>query len=149
MCGGYRLVHYKRPGQDRRAQRQWRRKVNTLLRLAVVHGVAEVALPKAWHGQDESRQLSASSYHRFLVVRDINEPDEDSFDGQSSELSLPRVSVLDPASKRFPDHLLEVERPLHLIVVPEDLSDPGHPDRNFIDIRLSQLLDELLEVLRV
>jgi hypothetical protein len=65
-------------------------------------------------------------------VRDINETDPLASKGWP----VPRLSIIDPAeaTRPLPQHLLLLERTLHIILVPTEALDPRHPGRRIGDV---------------
>ncbi|MCB1129529.1 MAG: ATP-dependent DNA helicase RecQ [Verrucomicrobiae bacterium] len=128
-----------------------RKLAETLRRLAAA-GIREVSLPPAWrvrkfwYGErNPISEMQMQAPEKFLIVRD---PAEDS--RFAHHAAIPRVSFIPPdlAGHPIPDSLLFISRPLHLILVPEECPDPGHPlrritDGGFPSIELQNLLQQL------
>jgi ATP-dependent DNA helicase RecQ len=124
-----------------------RRLVDALALLAAA-GVREISLPASWRERKlwESRpnpipEMLRRSPERFLITRD---PDEDkSF---AKHPGVPRISFVPPdhAGDVLDSRLLHVERPLHLILVPEECLDPGNPLRKVGETGLPAIRLEIL-----
>ena len=61
-------------------------------------------------------------------MRDVDDKSESYL---SPMVRVPRLSLLSPghATHPIPDHLLTLDRPLHVIVAPEECPDHLHPHR--------------------
>ena len=61
-----------------------------------------------------------------------------------ADLSVPRLTLLSPEFRQIPEGLLSIRRPLHLLLLPDDLPDPLHPLRRFTDTAKFLRLEELM-----
>jgi hypothetical protein len=105
--------------------------IEILSRLATL-GVREFALPLDWIAAPKwfsglnspIEQIRMRSPEKFVIVRDIEEQDPLLL----GRLPVPRVSLLGYSGviQAIPDHLLVLDRPLHLILLPM-----GTPNREF------------------
>ena len=118
----------------------WRRAVVEMMGRLVKLGIREVAAPSAWRtsakwpdgGEKALHSLHRGAPEHFVIVRGINETDPIGSNGWP----VPRLSIVEPAQvpQPVPEHLLLLERPLHIIFVPEESLDPRHPDRKIGDV---------------
>jgi superfamily II DNA or RNA helicase len=116
-----------------------REMVATMTRLVKL-GFREVAVPpswRAWPNSPDGRENPLQSLHRaaperFVIVRDINETEPLGSNGWP----VPRLSIIDPAeaTQPVPQHLLLLERTLHIILVATEALDPRHPGRKIGDV---------------
>lgn len=148
-ASGTVLVTYRTSGSSRD---DLLRKLVETLRLLSAAGIREISLPsswrrrKSWEGeQNPIAEMQMLAPEKFLIVRD---PAEDSY--LARHAGVPRVSFIPPdaSGQAVCAELLSVNRPLHLILVPEECPDPGHPLRRIVDagfpsIDLQNLLRQL------
>lgn len=142
---GTHWISYAPPEMDENAVRLTTERLNALLRELIRGGIAEIALPEGVKF-DITRLLNVAP-HGYIAVRSLKERDPPQLDGMATELPLPRVSLLPfgTTSGRAVQEVLSVDRPLHMIVVPETVSDPDRPDRRLIATRPYDRMDSLLE----
>lgn len=100
--------------------------------------VKEVALPGGCgeaYFSSEFHSLHKSAEDGILVTRDT----EDLYLA-GGDLPLARATVLFPwTGKPFPNDLLFLRRPLHIVFAPDTISDPDHPLRNFRDTTVNSI----------
>jgi len=104
-------------------------------------GVRELAItPSLRRSHPAISVLHRRTDDRVLVLRDLQESTAPDI------LPLPRATVLKPwGDQPFPDELLLLERPLHLVLAPADVRDGQHPLRKFRDTCTNCIdLDEFL-----
>ncbi|HEX8441711.1 protein DpdF [Archangium sp.] len=137
---GLFIVSYPRP-EDRQALSTWRRKVIDLLGVLAARGFLEVATGQLLAEQKEARELWRKSPLRFLIHRDIGEED-----APSGEPLVRRVSVIEPQEERKPSlsYLLSLERPAHILVLPNDVLEPNGRGRRLVDLLEHMSLDLFL-----
>lgn len=114
------------------------------LRTAVASfGVRELALqPSLRQSQPALSRLHRLADDRVLVLRNL-----DDLPAGPDTLPLARATILMPwGDQPFPDELLLLERPLHLVFVPDNIRDAHHPLRRFRDTATNCI--ELQEFLR-
>lgn len=113
-----------------------------LAALVGTFGIAEVAAPnRAWQSISWLGSLHRRARRRDLIARTVEESV-----GEGGALPLPKVTLLWPwAKEKIPDDVLLQQRPLHVILAPDDI--PGeHPMRNFVETAENRLsLDTFLE----
>ncbi|RKH18565.1 ATP-dependent DNA helicase RecQ [Corallococcus sp. CA047B] len=128
---GLVIVSYPRP-VDRQALNAWRRKVIDLLGVLTARGFLEVATGQMLAEMKEVRELWLKSPLRFLIHRDINEQDT-----PSGEPLVRRVSVIEPEEERKPllSYLFSLDRPAHILVLPDDVLEPGDRGRRIVELR--------------
>ena len=129
------------------------RKLVEILKLLAAAGIREISLPSSWRNRNswESErnpieEMQTRAPEKFLIIRD---PSEDSPFANHAE--VPRVSFIPPelAGHMIPDSLLSIMRPLHLILLPEECPDPGHPLRSISDGGFPSIdLQNLLRLLK-
>jgi len=148
-ASGTVLVTYRSSGPSRD---DLVRKLVETLKLLASSGIREISLPSSWRSRNfwegernPIAEMQTRAPEKFLIVRD---PSEDT--PFSRHPGVPRVSFIPPdhSGKSIPGELLAVDRPLHLILVPEECPDPGHPlrrigDAGFPSIDLQNLLRQL------
>jgi len=109
-----------------------------LMSKLVGQGIREVVVSESlrndtvWHNELSRLHLKAQP-ERFVCIRSLGEEDPIGSGGWP----LPCLTVLDPGSvgSAFPSELFLVERPLHIILLPEGLQDPRHPGRMIGDVQ--------------
>jgi hypothetical protein len=114
------------------------------LRAAVASfGVLELALqPSLKESQPAFSELHRWSDDRVLVLRDLDEAP-----AAPDALPLARATVLMPwRDQPFPNELLLLDRPLHLVFAPANIRDAQHPLRLYRDTATNCI--ELQEFLR-
>jgi len=115
------------------ATHDWQREVLRAVEHLVKLGIRELAVPDAWRSvSGPLHNLHRHAPERFVLVRAISETDPHGSNGWP----LPRVSVVAPSRTPAPiyEHLLLLERPLHLIFVPFGTPDARHPGRTLGDV---------------
>lgn len=116
--------------------------VLTALKAAVgLLGVLEVAAPRrVWQGSDLAA-LHRSAPGRLLIQRNLEDIAPSLW-----ALPVPRASLLLPWDEQpMPDELFLLNRPLHLVFVPEDIADGSHPLRRWRDTATNFIaLDDFL-----
>lgn len=120
------------------------RRLVEALRLSVaVLDIREVSLPGgAFHSIFRHYDLHKSREDGILVLRDA----EDLY-VTGGDLSLARATLLYPWPERsFPDDLLLLRRPLHIVFAPEAIADPHHPLRAYRDTAVNSIgLEEFMQ----
>ncbi|MFO7567824.1 MAG: protein DpdF [Enhygromyxa sp.] len=142
---GVHWISYAPPGPKQQAVRKVTERLSALLRGLVRCGIAEIAVPEGVE-LDVKRLLNVSPYG-YVAFRRLSERDPPQLDGAATELPLPRVSLFpfDLTSGRVVQELLSVDRPLHIVVIPEAVSDPDRPDRSYTATRRCDRMSALLE----
>ena len=133
---GPMLVSYEAGGSD--SQRV--RSIIDLIRVLVRLGIREIAVPKSWRslgtwpygGANPFVRIYTEAPEKFVILRSVDEADDLHLGG----LPVPRVTVLDSdlAKDPIPMHILLINRPLHIIVLPSGCPDHRHPDRRIGDV---------------
>jgi superfamily II DNA or RNA helicase len=122
------------------------------LKLLAAAGIREISLPPSWRSRNlwegernPIAEMQMRAPEKFLIVRDAGE--DKPF---ACHPRVPRVSFIPPdhIGKEISGELLSVARPLHLVLVPDECPDPGHPlrsirDAGFPSIDLQNLLRQL------
>lgn len=116
------------------------RSITDLIRILVRFGIREIAVPEDWRsvgswphgGSNPLARIHAEAPEKFVIVRSIDEGDDPHLGGPP----VPRLTVLDSdlAGNPIPMHILLVNRPLHIIILPSGCSDHRHPDRRIGDV---------------
>jgi ATP-dependent DNA helicase RecQ len=94
-------------------------------------GISEIALPNDWSVQKACRDLYRYSPHRFLIQRSI-----DDMDRHRDQIEVPRVTVFlpeDDDGSPLPRHLLQIERPIHMIFCSSRVGDTRRPRERLFD----------------
>lgn len=118
------VVVYRTPGDDPRDQRRWNDLVlSVILPRLIELGVREISASAAWVEHPTFRQLYRRCPDRYLLHADPHAITED--DGWR----VPRVTLLDPTTPpaRVSVELLRLDRPFHLLLIPDDARDPKYP----------------------
>lgn len=126
------------------ATRDWQRDVVRTVERLVKLGIREIAVPEAWRaGMDQLQNMHRNAPERFVLVRGNAETDPHG----SSGWPLPRASVVEATTPLLPipEHLILLDRPFHLLFVPEGTPDNRHPGRKIGDVSPPQSMR--LEVL--
>ncbi|MEI7909633.1 MAG: protein DpdF [Verrucomicrobiota bacterium] len=148
-ASGTVLVTYRTSGQSRD---DLVRKLVETLKLLSAAGIREISLPPSWRSRNSWEvernpivEMQMRAPEKFLIVR---VPSEDK--PFACHPRVPRVSFIPPDHSGQAIHadILAVDRPLHLILVPEECPDPGHMlrrigDAGFPSIDLQNLLRQL------
>lgn len=103
-------------------------------------GIAEVAAPESAWTSPWLQRLHRRARIRGLITKTIEEQD-----GYSGSLPVPRATLLWPwETRQIPDGILLMNRPLHVILAPNDI--PGnHPLRSLFEMAESRIsLDNFL-----
>lgn len=126
------LVTYRTAGVN---DRQMFIGLSELLKKLAAQGIREIALPAAlrgaekWPGSLPNPLLDVLRQARenFIVVRDLEEEESP----LAGKLAVPRVSLItrERADRPLPGFLLALDRPAHLIVLPEECPDHRNPHR--------------------
>jgi hypothetical protein len=127
--------------ETRRAHRSQQTRIINLLRRLVGLGIREIAADPLWLGQEDFRALYRHADPPLVLH---TTPDEPACPPQTG-LLVPRLSLLHgDCSPQQLATAMEVERPVHIVLLPEQLADPQHSARQFLDTRSSLPLDELI-----
>lgn len=79
-------------------------------------GVDEFAVPEAWKSKKDWKRVHEFSSRRLVVANSL-----DSYDLRKNDLRLPRATFLfDSPSPVIPRELINMERPFHIILAPDD-----------------------------
>lgn len=113
-------------------------RLTELLKLLARQGIREISLPSAWRDNEwygrrnPISTMSAACREKFLIVRMIEDEDE-----HVPIAPVPRVTLLPPdmVDGTVPPDLLQLNRLVHLILLPKEVVDPGHPLRRIGDAR--------------
>jgi hypothetical protein len=117
------VVTYPRPAESGRERRRW---LDTVLGIlfprAVALGVCELSVSAAWAEQPAYRRLHQYCPEHYLLHHSPDEPDDEDW-------PVPRLTLLDPADPppAVTAELIGLDRPLHLLMIPEDARDPERP----------------------
>ena len=116
-----------------REARQLRRRLTRVLERLVADGIREISASAGWLKVGEYRRLYRRTHPRIVLhsppVRELSPLEE--------ALPVPRLTLLWPAvSPRRLEEALVLERPLHLIFLPENVPDLERPDRSFLETRV-------------
>jgi ATP-dependent DNA helicase RecQ len=104
--------------------------------------IKEVALPGgASQPTSPFSKLHKSASDRVLVMRDTED-----LSPAAHDLPLSRVTALFPwTGQSFPNDLLLLHRPLHIIFAPDTIPDPDHPLRLYRDTAVNSIgLEEFM-----
>ncbi|MDQ2102191.1 protein DpdF [Azospirillum isscasi] len=101
--------------------------VAILADLVSTFGIREIAVPDAMRGLEGLTLLHRNARDGILFVQST---DEEVATGLTA-YRVARASLL--ASGPVPEHLLLLERPLHVILVPPAVPDPHHPGRRLAE----------------
>lgn len=115
------------------ATHEWRRDVFRVMEGLVKHGIRELAVPPSiFTNRVGIQNIHRHARERFVLVRELSENDPHGSKGWP----LPRVSIIEPTPTPVPisEHLLLLERPFHLIFIPEGMPDARHPGRKIGDV---------------
>lgn len=138
------LVAYRRPGPARPDYRKWVRVLfDGILRPLVRSGVREISAPASIRDDRQYADLARYAPERFLIHRTLDDADQ-----YHCQLRVPRISVLDPEwNNVLPEHLFHIERPLHVVLAPDDIPDASANGLLF-DRAMFISFEELIERLR-
>lgn len=109
----------------------------TLSELVSLYGIREISVLKEanWLEEDEFKRLYERSANHFLVHTLV-----DDVEGANLGLQLPRVTILYPwTDEPLPLYLFYLQRPLHLVIAPENMRDGGHPNRLYRDAHTNHI----------
>lgn len=136
-------VTYARHGTSRQEKRSWRRLIFRTLKRLISLGIMEVAADDSWLEEQDYRELYLTSPSRFLLHTSLQESSS-----ISGELALARVTLLNPETATgatIPPEVLMAERPLHLVIVPENIRSLCRAQRRLVDINSHCTINNLLE----
>ncbi|MGE0322134.1 MAG: protein DpdF [Polyangiaceae bacterium] len=115
-------------GEARRMQRR----IIRLMERLVADGLREISAPSEWLDSRDYRRLYLRAQPQIV----LHSPPERQATPFEEALAVPRLSLLWPrASGQRLQEVLLVQRPVHLIFLPEDVPDLERPDRGFLDTR--------------
>jgi hypothetical protein len=104
---------------------------------------------KSWEGErNPIAEMQKNAPEKFVIVRDPSEDNIRLVDFPK----VPRVSFIPPEhrGKAVPEELFCTDRPLHLIIVPDECPAPDHPHRLIRDSAFPTIdLQNLVPLLRV
>lgn len=127
----YRPVFYSRPGMSRSDKRKWHRQIIRILRRLVSLGILEIAASQSFLEDEDYRELYLKSPQNFIFHTPLEEaiPIE-------GELQMPRVTLLDPevASVAMYKKIMKCERPIHIVIAPDDIPSPVDTHRRLMDV---------------
>lgn len=113
------------------------RSLISLIKVLASQGVREIAAPEEWLGRgrwdahpNPLPDLSRQCMEGFFVLRNLAEQDP-----WGLQLGLPRASLVMPDSGPVPNFLYSLQRPLHLLILPEHSPDPANASRLIVDVR--------------
>jgi ATP-dependent DNA helicase RecQ len=138
LSGTMATVLYKRESPELSAKLE-----RALAALVGSFGLAEISAPHAaWRRVFWLRSIHRFAPTRMLVARTIEEDEI-----LPPTLPLPRASLLWPwGAERIPNGVMLLDRPLHLILVPDDIPCE-HPLRRYADTAFNTItLDNFLQV---
>jgi ATP-dependent DNA helicase RecQ len=117
------------------------RHIATLLERVVARGGREIAVPRELAAWRRVRNLWRHAPEGFVVHRLLGESEP-----PRGGSPLRRVTVLNSELPHAWWKLFELERPGHVLVVPDTLPDPARPERRLLDLRpQTQTIEEFLE----
>jgi ATP-dependent DNA helicase RecQ len=118
--------------QGSKEAKQLQRRLTHLMERLVPDGLREISASAEWLELRDYRRLYRRAQPRIV----LHTPLDRKFGPLEEALPVPRLSLLWPAAnRRSLEEVLILERPLHLIFLPEDLPDLERPDRGFLDTR--------------
>lgn len=135
------LVACPPQGETRRALRAQLTRLFNLMQRLVALGIREIAAEHSWLEQADFRAL----YHYADPPLVLHSSPDESPGPPRVGLQVPRLSLLHVGCT--PQRLaiaLELKRPAHIILLPEELDDLHHPARRFFDTRSKLTFDELI-----
>ena len=112
--------------------------------LVSMFGIKEVCANREyWNNNENLRQLDVDVPDRVLIARIL----EEDRNLPESALPIPRATLLLPWQKKtIPDHILLLNRPLHIIFAPENIPS-SHPLRLYQDDSTNHIhLNEFLRI---
>ena len=119
-----------RPAAGTRGRRRWTDLLlGTLFPRLIELGVREIAAPPEWVRLSAFRNLYRRCSDRYILYADP----ADHADGDA--WPVPRVTLIDPSSPPAPLALglIRLDRPFHLLLVPDDVRDPERPTAAYRD----------------
>jgi len=135
------LITCPRPAPTRREARRHDAIMSAFLKRLVERGLREIAADDAWLERPDYLELYRHA--RPPIVLHCS-PDEDQ-GPLGGGLPVPRLSMLQahctPKRLRI---ALEVERPVHFVLLPDDVPDLDHPARRFLDTRPHLSLQDII-----
>ena len=128
-------ITYVPPDDGKRKRRKWvKQRIDKFLQRLVHGGIVEVAIPESLAVEIDVEALVKKSATGYVAIRSLSETDPTRLEGVPTELPLPRVTLLAPDAScgLEVENLLDIERPLHAIILPENVPDPYRPDRSYV-----------------
>ena len=121
-----------------------KRLILDLLRYAVTDGVAEICVSTSMVEAKAWVDLLPRSPYKFVARVPVSESSQRS---QTGSMRLPRISILDSQDSRagLIGASSRLDRPFHLIVLPNDVPAQDRPDRRFFDAIEHRSLDTAIQ----
>jgi hypothetical protein len=108
-----------------------------VLETLIALGIREVGVPASWFDKRASQKVWLDKSHRFSKERYVILKDALQIEASmQAPWLLPRLTILEPPGPNSLAlaKLIEAQRPVHLLLLPEGLPDPCHPDRRLGDV---------------
>lgn len=138
-AGRFWLAYDAAP-REAREFRKWHDQVLSLLRYLVSGGLIELCLPQGVLSTADWMHLTIRSSQKFLIRCAGYE------DRSSAQECVPRFTLVDEKHNGAVDleQIMMVYRPRHVILAPEDTTDPRSPHRRLFDMFGHLSLNEVL-----
>jgi ATP-dependent DNA helicase RecQ len=135
---GLYIVHYSRANIKKHL-------FDKLLSALVHHGISEVAIPDELYNHRSLRKFKDLATKAFLIRKGLSDLEPSYFGKNQHILPTARVSILTQDRETIDRYLVDLERPLHIVVMPDDIADPYHPQRCCQDVRRGSDLEAFIE----
>ena len=91
----------------------------------------EIAASQSFLEDEDYRELYLKSPKNFVFHTPLEEPIP-----IEGELQMPRVTLLDPevASVAMYKKIMQCERPIHIVIAPDDIPSPLDTNRRLMDV---------------
>lgn len=120
-------------------EQRLRRKLLRLMERLVADGLREISVSSEWLETADYRRLYLRTQPRIV----LHTPPERAVGPHEESLPVPRLSLLWPTCDLLRlEVALELERPLHLIFMADDVQDLERRDRRFLDTRTHLTLSD-------
>jgi hypothetical protein len=136
--GDLYIVHYNRANIKKHL-------FDKLLSALVHHGISEVAIPDELYNHRSLRKFKDLATKAFLIRKDLSDLEPSYFGKNQHILPTARVSILTQDRETIDRYLVDLKRPLHIVVMPDDIADPYHPQRCCQDVRHGSDLEAFIE----
>lgn len=138
-------IAYDAAPKEARELRKWHGRVLSFLRYLVSGGVIELCLPQGVISRTDWIQLTLRSSQKFLIRCSASD------DHSPGRGCVPRFTLVDEKHNGAVEmeQIMMVYRPRHIILAPDDTTDPRSPNRHLFDMLGHLSMNEALARLQL